>query len=56
MIAGFLPDVTDQCLPVLQRRVWQGMAGGAQGWGVEGLGCVVGGENAEVGARKTMKN
>ena len=36
MIAGFLPDV-------LQWGVWQGMVGGAQGWGLEGLGCVVGG-------------
>ena len=56
MIAGFLPDVTDNVYQRCMRVVWQGMAGGAQGWGVEGLGCVVGWENAEVGTKKTMKN
>ena len=42
MIAGFLPDVTDNVYQRCMRVVWQGMAGGAQGRGVEDLGCVVG--------------
>ena len=40
MIAGFLPDVTEENWYQTNqycKGVWQGTVGGAQGWGVEGL-------------------
>lgn len=55
MIIGFPPDVTDNVYQRCMRVVWQGMADGAQGQGVEDLGRVVGRE-CGVGARKNMKN
>ena len=58
MIAGFLPDVTEEnwYRPTsVTWGVWQGTVGGAQGWGVEGL-VVCWGWRMRGWARETKKN